>query len=426
MSGQIVFLSLFLGLVSGPQPIDLHVDGAIKSVRILVDGREVRTLSQPPWHAVLDFGKDIVPRELVAVGYDSNGNEAGRAVQILNIPRPTAEFEIVLERGNAAATLRWRHLTNARPTRATMTVDGTPVPVDGSFRAVLPTLDPEVPHVIAAQLHFADGFIARREFVLSGGVSDNIGSQLTPIAVRATSAGAPRSFEGCFSVHGAAVRTAAVEKPRGLVVIVQDPDPRAARLLARLWNRDPLTRTAIFGSDIAEEIIWPIAQRFGDATQTSVVFEHTEDIDAATNPVVSVLTMAYAGTHSSSQPLQFADAVAVAGVKAVAGGLRRAVVLVASDSGDASRHDPLVVRHYLASIGVPLFVWSLHERQDLGATWGEVEDISSPSDLRRAVERVRAALNSQRIAWVAADPLTALHLDIDPHCGIAPLVRPGS
>jgi len=80
MSGQIVFLSLFLGLVSGPQPIDLHVDGAIKSVRILVDGREVKTLAQPPWHAVLDFGKDIVPRELVAVGYDSNGNEAGRTI----------------------------------------------------------------------------------------------------------------------------------------------------------------------------------------------------------------------------------------------------------------------------------------------------------------------------------------------------------
>jgi hypothetical protein len=221
------------------------------------------------------------------------------------------------------------------------------------------------------------------------------------------------------------VRTAAVEKPRALVIIVQDPDPRSARFLARLWNRDPFARTAVFGSDTAEEIMWPIAQRFGDDTQTSLLFEHTESFDAASHPVASVLTTAYAGTHSSSQPLQFADAVAVAGVKAVAGGLRRAVVLVASDTDDASRHDPLVVRHYLASIGVPLLVWSLHERQGPDAAWGEMEDISSPSDLRRAVERVRAALNSQRIAWVAADPLTALHLDVDPHCGIAPLVRPG-
>ncbi len=425
MSGQIVFLSLFLGLVSGPQPIDLHVDDTIKSVRLLVDGREVKTLSQPPWHAVLDFGKDIAPRELMAVGYNSNGNEVGRAVQILNVPRPTADFEIVLEHGNAAAALRWRHLTNARPTRATMTVDGTPLRVDGSFRAVLPRLDPEVPHVIAAQIEFADRFVARRELVLSGGVSDNIGSQLTPIAVRMTGSDTPPSFEGCFSVHGAVVRTAAVEKPRGLVIIVQDPDPRFARLLARLWERDPYARTAVFGSDTAEEIVWPIARRFGDAAQTSLLFEHTEAIDAASHPVASVLTTAYAGTRSSSQPLQFADAVAVAGVKAVSGGLRRAVVLVASDTGDASRHDPLVVRRYLASIGVPLFVWSLHERPDLAAAWGEIEEISSASDLWRAVEHVRAALNSQRIAWVAADPLTALHLDVDPHCGIAPLVRPG-
>jgi len=303
-----------------------------------------------------------------------------------------------------------------------MTVDGTPVHVDESFRAVLPHLDPEVPHVIAAQIEFADRFVARREFVLSGGVSDNIGTQLTPIAVRATSADAPRTFETCFSMHGAAVRTAAVEKPRALVIIVQDPDPRSARFLARLWNRE-FARSAIFGSDTAEEIFWPIAQRFVDAAQTSVLFEHTEDIDAATHPVVSVLTTAYAGSHSSSQPLQFADVVAVAGVKAVAGGLRRAVVLVASDMADTSRHDPLVVRRYLASIGVPLFVWTLHERQDMAAAWGEAEDISSPSDLLRAVERVRAALNSQRIAWVAADPLTALHLDVDPHCGIVPLVR---
>jgi len=51
MSGQIVFLSLFLGLVSGKGLIDLHVDDAIKSVRVVVDGREVTTLTQPPWHA---------------------------------------------------------------------------------------------------------------------------------------------------------------------------------------------------------------------------------------------------------------------------------------------------------------------------------------------------------------------------------------
>jgi hypothetical protein len=426
MSGQIAFLTLFLGLVSGPQPIDLHVDEAIKSVRILVDGREVKTLSQPPWHAVLDFGKDIVPRELVAVGYDSDGSEVGRAVQILNVPRPTADFEIVLEHGKAAAALRWRHLTNARPKKATMTVDGTPLHVDESLRAVLPRLDPEVPHVIAAQIEFADGFTARRELVLSGGLSDNIGSQLTPIAVRAVASDAPQAFDRCFSAHGTGVRTAAVEKPRGLVIIVQDPDPHVARLLAGLWERDPLARTAVFGSDTAEEIIWPIARRFVDDSRMSLLFEHTKDVDAASHPVASILTTAYAGTESSSVPLQFADAVAVAGVKVVAGGLRRAVVLVAGDAPDASRHDPLVVRRYLTSIGVPLFVWSLHERPDLAAAWGEIDEISSPSDLRRAVERVRSALNSQRIAWVAADPLTALRLDMDPRCGIALLKRPGS
>src|SRR2546425_6000973 len=137
MSGQIVFLSLFLGLVSSKQSIDLHVDDAIKSVRIAVDGREVTTLTQPPWHTVFDFGNEIIPRELVAIGYDAAGHEVAPSSQTLNLPRPTAGFGIVLERDNTAASLRWRHLTNAMPIQATITVDGKRLHMNDNFRAVL-------------------------------------------------------------------------------------------------------------------------------------------------------------------------------------------------------------------------------------------------------------------------------------------------
>src|SRR6202035_1403255 len=147
------------------------------------------------------------------------------------------------------ASLRWRHLMNARPRHAVMTLDGAPLRVDQSFRAVLPPLNPEVPHVIAAELEFTDHFIARRELVISGGLSDKIGSQLTPIAVRATRSDPAPSIDRCFSAQGAFVRTAAIEKPRALVVVVQDPDPFFARALNPLWNREVYSRTAIFGSD---------------------------------------------------------------------------------------------------------------------------------------------------------------------------------
>jgi len=425
MSGQIVFLSLFLGLVSGQGPIDLHVDDAIKSVRIVVDGREVTTLTQPPWHAVLDFGKEIVPRELVAIGYDAGGNEVARTAQILNLPRPTAEFEIVLERSHTAASLRWRHLTNARPKSAILTLDGMLLHVDEDFRAHLPRLDFNVPHVIAAQLRFADGFVARRELVIAGGVSDSIGTQLTPIAVRVTTPKLPATFEGCFTVNGTAVRTAAVEKPGALVIIIHDPDTHVMRSVARLWARDPSMRTLSFGSDTAEEIMFPIAKRFVDAAQTAVLFEHSVEIGAGGRGVIGMLTTDYGESVPTSQPRQFADAVAVAGVKGVTGGHRRAVVLVlGGDTPDASRHDVPSVRRYLASIGVPLFVWSATEpRPDQLAVWGEIDQISSEYGLRRATERVRSALDSQRIAWLASDPVSALRVSARADCGVAPLAR---
>jgi len=427
MSGQIVFLSLFLGLVSGKGLIDLHVDDAIKSVRVVVDGREVTTLTQPPWHAELDFGKEIVPRELMAIGYDAGGNEVARTSQVLNLPRPTAEFEIVLERNHTAASLRWRHLTNARPKSAILTLDGTLLHVDEGFRAHLPRLDFNVPHVIAAQLRFSDGFVARRELVIAGGVSDSIGTQLTPIAVRVTTPKLPATFEGCFNVNGAAVRTAAVEKPGALVIIIHDPDTHATRSVARLWALDPSVRTLSFGfgADTAEEIIFPIAKRFVDVSQTAVLFEHSPEIGGGGRGVISMLTTDYGESVSPSQPRQFADAVAVAGVKAVTGGRRRAVVLLLSgDTPDASRHHGLSVRRYLASIGVPLFVWSLTEpRPEQAAAWGEIDEISSAYGLRRATERVRSALDSQRIAWLASDPVSALRVSVRGDCGVAPLAR---
>jgi hypothetical protein len=42
-----------------------------------------------------------------------------------------------------------------------------------------------------------------------------------------------------------------------------------------------------------------------------------------------------------------------------------------------------------------------------------------------AVERLRSTLASQRVVWIASDPLTALRVDADPRCGITPLAHLG-
>ena len=108
MSAQIVFLSLFLGIVAGRTTVTLQVSGPVKTVRMLVGGRQAAVLTQPPWRATVDLGTELTPRELTAVGFDANGDEIARATQVLNLPRPVAEFDIMIDKGRVS--LPWRHL----------------------------------------------------------------------------------------------------------------------------------------------------------------------------------------------------------------------------------------------------------------------------------------------------------------------------
>src|SRR5450432_3392394 len=93
---HLAFLTLFLGLVAGRQTVTLEVD-QVRTVRIDVDSHALSTLRGAPWSAVIDLGPELTPRRLEAIGYDASGNEVARVTQILNLPRPTAELEIVIE-----------------------------------------------------------------------------------------------------------------------------------------------------------------------------------------------------------------------------------------------------------------------------------------------------------------------------------------
>src|SRR5205823_1372897 len=80
MATQLVFLTLFLGLISGPQRVDLQPGAAVKSIRILLDGKEVAALQKAPWSAPLDvnqphvlsasmqFEDGFVPRRELVIG----------------------------------------------------------------------------------------------------------------------------------------------------------------------------------------------------------------------------------------------------------------------------------------------------------------------------------------------------------------------
>lgn len=431
MGAQIVFLTLFLGLVSGTQPVALQVSGPVKLVRVYLGDKEVAVVTPPSWSAVVDLGADLAPRELVAVGFDEKNREVARVSQILNLPRPTAEFDIVVE--GRVASLHWRHLMNVRPDRAKAVLDGKALAIDEALRAKLPKLDPDVPHVIAAELHFPDGTLARRELVIESTRSDTVGTELTPVLLRETAKKHPATWDGCLSTAaGKPVRTAAVEKPPALLIIVRDPDPmEIAQPLGMTmrggagWNGKSLKAALPLDPDTYQRILWPVARRYADGTRvTSILFEPSPDISATSSGVLNMLLLGYVGESADSKR-QFADAVAVAGVRAITGSWRRAVVVVLSASDDASKHNPAEVRRYLQSVGVPLFVWSLTgPRPDLLATWGEVEDVSGIGKLGEAVKRLRKTFADQRVAWVDVDQLGGLQLKAKASCGIETIARP--
>lgn len=422
MSAQIVFLTLFLGLTSGIQQVSLHVDGPVKVVRIMEDGREIGRITSPPWSANVNLGP-LAPHDLVAVGLDAGGNEIARTSQILNLPRPMAEFEIALSNHGKQtfAELRWRHLMNLRPASASLSIDGAPVNLSKDFRAALPALDPLAPHIVSAEMRFEDGFVARKEVVLQGLRSDSAGTELTPVIVERR-AGTPAAtrYDGCFTLMGQTVHVNAVEKPPARVMLVQDPYPGAAlRMLWAAVNTIGIRSVGNLNSDTSVRITWPVSRGYGDPAERAILFDHSPDVSSREGGMSFFLTRSYGDRTHLSEPLRFNDAVAVAGVNSMVGGVRRAVVFVLNDRKDISDWDPAQVRQYLADVGVPLFVWSLSgPRPDLAKTWGTVDDISNPSLLNAATRRLRDELDAQRVAWLAVDPLDALHVEVKPECGL--------
>lgn len=415
---QLVFLTFFLGLVSGPQTVSLNASADIRTVAILLDEQKIATL-QPPFSGEIDLGKRLAPRLLVAVGYDEKGNEVARASQVLNVPHPPAEAEIVLSEGNKRAEIHWMQRAHEKPSQTLLRVDDRPVPLDASLGAALPPLDPEKPHVIEAELRFASGAVVRRDVTLAGGAySGSVDSELTPVMVRGDAQ--REKLSACFGT-----RVTAAEKSRAVVVIVKDPDPTPVLIGFAMeyrrpssfqnWAQNPTLASVLpLAANTAEAILWPVMQeRTRESNPTMDVYQSSGPFDAHNLGMVWTITRRNQSFNARSQR-RYADAVAVAGTMAAEQGTRRAVVLLLQPGfKDESMHDAATVREYLRSIGVPLHVWALDATKEQLEAWGEVSDIATPK-LERAVQQLRDDLASQTVAWLATDAWHALRAAAKP------------
>lgn len=424
---QIAFVTLFLGLALGPHPLELAVEGPVASVELLLDGAVTGRIAKPPWKGEIDFGTVLVPHELVARALDAEGREVARTRQWVNLPRHPAEVEIVLEgAGNPSkARLTWQSRTGDQPTSIHLTLDGQPLTLGTDGRAALPAYDPESAHVLSAELHFPSNVVARKDAVFGGKYGSAVSTDLTAVPLRVRRGKLTEaSLRGRLFAGGHPLAVAAVEKNPAEVFVVRDLGAdEAIAELGKVKKRRTVQgqgmnqRLSIEHDYLRYEIglrredevrfVFPVPRRYTASGQRAELFDWSRAFTLRDGGMHWLLTRIEAQSRPPGDQ-RLSDAVAVAAIQALSGSRPRAVVLVVGSAPeDASRCDPATVRQYLASIRVPLFVWSVEKPAEKNAeispalaAWGKVEDVSTLSRLRAAVARLRDELESQRIVWV--------------------------
>jgi hypothetical protein len=421
---MIAFASLFLGLMVGVRPVTVIVGDTVAAVALELDGRAVGRLTEAPWTKEVDFGSEFTPHELVARAFDSKGSEVALARQWINLPRPPAEVEIVLEKnalGQAvAARLTWESVLGVRPDRVSATFDGKPLAIVDGRHVTLPGYDAEAPHVLTVSLEYPNDVRTRSDVVLGGGSAGEAQTELTAVPVRTRKAKAPKleAIAGRFRKGSQALTVAAVERGPAEVIMVRDLDStEAQRVLKRVSgsraSRDGFGMPGRSGLSVVPDatsleeddrvkILWPVARQVVDSGISNELFDGSRSFPGRTSGFRFLLTRVdYPGV--SEKPRRFADAVALAGLRAFASYSRRAVVLVLPTSRtDESRYEAPAVRRYLERLHVPFYVWSLTNppRTAEEKAWGGIEDISSVSALERATKKLREDLDHQSIVWL--------------------------
>jgi hypothetical protein len=426
---MIAFATLLLGLITGVYPIEVTVGGRVTAVEITLDGAPAGRLDGPPWVARVDLGRDLRPRELTAHGLDAAGKEIARVTQWLNLPRPPAEVDVVLENGAdgkpKAALLAWQSVNGVKPASIGLTLDGQPLAVDERGRTALPPRDLSVVHVLTAELWFPPGLLARKDVVFGGEYGSEVSTELTAVPVRLLPGAAlppPAGLRGWFAAGGRTLPVAAVEDGPGKVILVRLPN--GVEILDKLvpdrrWspalsfrqgmqaNRADRIRSLRHDMRLGKEdkvrFLSLSSNPYRSSRVPAELFDMSRPLGYEDGGIFWYLTNSSMPGDAAGSERRVADAVAVAGLQASADNYRRAVVLLLGRDADdaASRYDPATVRRYLESIHVPLFVWSLYGPRTAAAQrWGGAEDVSTVAKLNAAVKKLRGELESQRIVWL--------------------------
>lgn len=399
---HIAFLTLFLGLTTGVQPVEIAVTGQAEAVEVLLDGTVAARLRRPPWAGKIDFGADLAPHELVARALGADGRELASTRQWVNLPRPAAEVEVALEEQRPGkpghVLLTWERLTHDPPLSASLTLDGKPLQIDAAGRATLPAYNPETVHVLSAELLFPYNVAARKDLIF-GGEEGEAYTELTAVPVRLLpmhDLPGVAGLQGWFvDGSGNPLKVAAVENGPGELYLVRVPGTDYVKSQIGLHPPGPM----LLGDEDRIRSVSPWGRPYQGVGTRSELFD-LSPFFLGKDGLAILLAQGYFKLDGSER-LRPADAVAVAGLQAMAGGRRRIVVLLLdARSSDASLYDPATVRRYLSSIRVPLYVWSIDRDISSMKAWGTVESTWDSYRLERAFRKAAVDLERQRIVLI--------------------------
>lgn len=457
----IEFLSLYLGLVVGVQPVVVSVSEAVATVAIVLDDEVVATIEGEPWRTPVDFGDRLLPRRLLAIARDAAGREIGSAKQLINLPRRSAEAGVVLERAGGrvvAARLTWQSVAEARPLKVEATLNGEPLPVADPERIPIPAHDRDRVHLLVAELVFSPQDRVQVVASFGGAHSIDTSTELTAVPVRLSGKRPShrQALDGAVRRGDIPVPVLSIEKGPSDIVFVRDheADIIIERLGARqargvgglgvssatgvseggvgisgVWASplEVLRRLLTLDSKDRVRMIWPATKRVARNDVRMDLFPASPVFDVADGGIFWALTqdVELAGVDELQR---LTDAVAVAGVTAVADNRRRAVVLVlGAEPADHSRFAPAMVRAFLDALDVPLYVWTVSSDEPSSAPdpWADADgtaEIYSLQSLKRAVRQLERDLERQRILWVEGRYLPS-ELAIADGRGVLPLIE---
>lgn len=414
---MISFLTFFVGLVFGVQDVALSVTGPVAKVELMVDGVVVASATEAPWRFEVDFGQELHPKVLEAVAYDRGGNRIDRDIRWVNLPESRADAAIVPEVNSdgriTAATLTWRSPEFDKPRELRVRLDGEPVAVRPPFWIDLTGADDGEVHILDAEFQFSPELSLKRQLAFGKGFTGTTTSGLTAVPValdEIEELPPPEGLNGWFEGGGEALQVTASERGGGRLVIVRDPGAEASLLELNAERASQLKR----------------ARRRGAARQLDVLDDGTEIRVLVPEPVMAqgrrsptllfpfskrghpgdegLLKAALApkSRRMLGVGLMLPDAVAMAGLHAAEGNLRRAVLLIVGrQREDVQRFDPDAVRAFLRDLRVPLVVWDLSGAGETApAGWRPDRVVEDFDDLARACRQLRHLLEEQRIVWV--------------------------